>query len=107
MEYIKDSEELERALSAEKAVLYKHSTICGVSLSVKNEVEQFVADHPDIPVYVIDVVAQRPLSREVADRLNIRHESPQAIVIQNARAVWNTSHFDITVDSLATAVKDL
>ena len=107
MEYIKDSVELERALSAEKAVLYKHSTNCGVSLSVKNEVEQFVADHPDIPVYVIDVVAQHPLSREVADRLNIRHESPQAIVIQNTRAVWNTSHFDITVDSLAAAVKDL
>jgi bacillithiol system protein YtxJ len=107
MKYIKESEELERVLNAEKAVLYKHSPICGVSAAAKNEVERFVADHTDIPVYVIDVRAQRQLSREVADRLAIRHESPQAIVIKNARPVWNASHFDITADSLASAVADL
>ncbi len=106
MEYIKELEELERILSADTAILYKHSTICGVSAAAKNEVDQFVADHPDIPVYVIDVRAQRQLSREVADRLQIRHESPQAIVIHNASPVWNTSHFDITAESLAAAVKD-
>jgi bacillithiol system protein YtxJ len=107
LEYIVESEKLERVLGAEKAVLYKHSPICGVSAAVKIEVDQFVADHADIPVYVIDVRAQRSLSREAADRLAIHHESPQAIVIKNARAVWNASHFDITAESLAMAVEDL
>ncbi|MCK4776479.1 MAG: bacillithiol system redox-active protein YtxJ [Candidatus Krumholzibacteria bacterium] len=104
MMYIKEIEELEKVLNAEKAVLYKHSPVCGVSAAVKKEVDLFVLDHSDVPVYVIDVRAQRPLSRETADRLEIRHESPQAIVIINARPVWHASHFDINADSLAAAV---
>lgn len=102
--YIKDFELLEKVLHAEKALLYKHSPICGVSHAAKREIERFVQIHEDILVYAIDVVSERPLSQKAAHRLGIRHESPQAILIVNGRPVWNASHFDITAESLAGAV---
>lgn len=104
IEYITDFERLEQALNAERAVLYKHSPVCGVSAAALREVERFVSIHADVPVYVVDVRAQRPLSQKVALRLDIQHESPQAIVIVRGRPEWNASHFDITVESLESAV---
>jgi bacillithiol system protein YtxJ len=70
-------------------------------------VERFVSIHDEVPVYVVDVRAQGPLSQKVALRLEIRHESPQAIVIVRGRPVWNASHFDITAESLESAVPGL
>jgi bacillithiol system protein YtxJ len=104
LSYIKDFELLEKVLHADKALLYKHSPICGVSHAAKREVERFVQTHDEFPVYAIDVRSQRPISQKAALRLDIRHESPQAILIVNGRAVWNASHFDITAESLAEAV---
>jgi bacillithiol system protein YtxJ len=102
--YIKDFELLEKVLHAEKAILYKHSPICGVSHAAKREVDRFVQTNDDIPVYAIDVRSERHLSQKAAMRLDVRHESPQAILIVNGRSVWNASHFDITAESLADAV---
>ena len=102
--FIKDFEQLEKVLNAEKALLFKHSPICGVSAAVRREVERFVEIHGGVPVYAIDVRSERPLSQKAALRLDVRHESPQAILILDGRATWNASHFEITTESLAEAV---
>jgi bacillithiol system protein YtxJ len=38
----------------------------------------------------------RPVSDTVSQRLGVRHETPQAILIKGGAAVWNASHFRIT-----------
>jgi bacillithiol system protein YtxJ len=68
------------------------------------QVQQFLDSHPEIPVYMVDVVAQQPLSMEAARRLNVRHESPQAIAIVHGEAVWVGSHWEVTAGALAKAV---
>jgi len=54
---------------------------------------------------MVDVIRQRPLSREIAARLGIRHESPQTILIRGGAVGWHASHYDVTADALATQVK--
>ena len=57
-----------------------------------------------IPVFLVDVLSQRPLSQNIAASLGIRHESPQAIVLRRGAPLWHASHYDVTADALAKEV---
>jgi bacillithiol system protein YtxJ len=103
---IKTEEELEKALGAEKAIIFKHSPICGISARAQGEVERFVRENEDVPVYLVDVREQRPLSMQTAEHFGIRHESPQIIVVKNGRPAWDGSHSSITADRLEQIVND-
>lgn len=102
---ITDEQDLDRLFQAELAVLYKHSPTCGVRAAALGEVEAFLSQHPDADVYIIDVLAQRALSRRIAARAGIRHDSPQIILFQQGRPRWNESHYGITAASLAEQFK--
>ncbi|MFQ5747743.1 MAG: bacillithiol system redox-active protein YtxJ [Gemmatimonadota bacterium] len=97
--------EVEEMLDRETAVLFKHSPICGTSARARRQVERFVARNPDTPVYVLDVLEARDLSRRVAERFGIRHESPQAIVLRRGAPIWTGSHFRITARALQREVR--
>ena len=65
---------------------------------------EFVRRRPEVPVYLVDVLGQRPLSQRIAAALSIRHESPQVIVLQAGKPLWHASHYDVTADTLAKEV---
>jgi bacillithiol system protein YtxJ len=96
-----DDEGWARVLEQDLAVLYKHSTRCWASPVAMREVEQFATRHPDVPVYVVDVLFDRILSQRIALDTTVRHESPQVIVLRGGRPVWDASHRDISAESLA------
>lgn len=102
---LRDATELDEVLRAPRVVLYKHSSRCGISTMALLEVRHFAATHPDVPVYQIDVVAQRPLARTIADRLSVKHASPQAILVRSGEATWHASHFGISADALQEALR--
>lgn len=95
--------DLDAAFSAEHFLLFKHSPTCPISAAAFREYELWAGAHPDSPTGWIEVVAERPLARAVAERAGIRHESPQAILLERGRARWNASHGAITVASLEAA----
>lgn len=97
---IRESEQLDTVLSEPVAVLYKHSPLCGASAAAARQVREFMDAHPDVPVYLVDVIRERSLAREVSQRLAVRHESPQAFVLRDGEAVWNGSHSAVTADTL-------
>ncbi|HMV30716.1 MAG: bacillithiol system redox-active protein YtxJ [Gemmatimonadales bacterium] len=82
-------------------LLYKHSTRCGVSLDARVELGEFVAAHPEVTAWQVDVLRQRPLSQEFARLLDIPHQSPQVILLRGGRPLWHTSHQRITRAALA------
>ncbi|MBL0889841.1 MAG: bacillithiol system redox-active protein YtxJ [Gemmatimonadaceae bacterium] len=97
--------ELEALVSAEQPlVIFKHSATCGVSQSVKRRYDAFVQAHPQVPTRLVVVQQERALSDALEDRLRVRHESPQAIVVQRGQVLWHASHGGITADGLARAV---
>lgn len=99
--------DLDAAMGSPLAVIYKHSPICGISNWTVVEVRQFAIDHPDIPVFFLDVVRQRGVSSEIEHRLGVRHESPQVILLRHGEAVWNASHAGVSDAGLRAAVSEV
>ena len=85
-------------------LIFKHSPLCFTSLVAADEVEAFEADHPDVPVRIVNVFATRGLARWLATLLQVKHESPQAILVARGRARWTASHRGVTRTALAEAL---
>ena len=51
------------------------------------------------------VQTHRPVSDAAAERLGLRHETPQAILVRDGKVIWNASHFRITAAHLNNALK--
>jgi bacillithiol system protein YtxJ len=60
-----------------------------------------------VPVYLVDVVKHRPLSRALAERLGVTHASPQAIILKDGVPAWHRSHFDIEAEAMRRVVSHL
>ena len=88
-------------------LVYKHSSRCPISLIAYQEVAQLEEHHPDIPVYLVDVLASRPVSRHVAERTGIVHHSPQLILLVRGEPVWAVSHFDVRAEVLGERLEAL
>ena len=80
-------------------VIFKHSNRCGTSGMAKNRLEK-AGYSGEIDFYILDVIANRPLSLQVAETLGVWHESPQVIVIKNGKAVYDESHIAIRMDDI-------
>jgi bacillithiol system protein YtxJ len=88
--------EAEEVLRKPLAVLFKHSPICPISSDAAEEVEDARFRRADEPFYLVDVIAHRSVSRFIAERTGVEHESPQALVVVNGVVVWHGSHHDVT-----------
>ena len=89
-------------------LLFKHSETCGLSLQAHEEVTALVADATfDVPIHLISVQRSRPVSQAVADRLGVRHQSPQMLLVHDGAVAWHTSHLAITADAVRAAVARL
>lgn len=91
--------------SKENAVLlFKHSTTCPVSAHAYGEFTSF--DWP-VKAYLVKVIQNRAASNEIERDLGVRHESPQAFLINKGEVVWNASHWKITSKDLRKAVESI
>ena len=88
-------------------LIFKHSPTCWISRRAFAEVSLFVDAHPDVPVYLVDVLEQRTLSQQIAEELRIAHASPQVILMAGGAPLWNASHGGVTVRAITTALQSL
>lgn len=94
-----------KAESATQPVLiFKHSTTCSISAMALSRMERNWNDAAGIKPYMLDLLANRSLSRAVADEFNIDHQSPQVLLIQNGECIYNNSHMGISFQALTQAV---
>ncbi|MFP7493284.1 bacillithiol system redox-active protein YtxJ [Terribacillus saccharophilus] len=97
---IQNDEELQDVLNKEAAFyLLKHSLTCPISARAKQEYDRYSLD-TQLPVYTLYVQEARELSNSVAERYDVKHESPQALLFENNQVIWHTSHHDITEAAL-------
>ena len=86
--------------------VFKHSLTCPISSSAWGEFRRFAArpSRPTEAVYaVIEIQRARPVSMALAERTGVRHESPQALLLRDARVVWHASHYNINQTALEKA----
>ena len=91
-------EELEKESFTSPVVLFKHSTRCSISHMAKGRLESSSEGAPEI--YYLDLIRYRDISNEIAERFNVRHESPQIIIIKDGKAVYNASHGGISMNEI-------
>ncbi len=56
-------------------------------------------------MYLVSVQRARAVSNAIAERLGVRHASPQALLVRAGGVRWHTSHLAITVAALQAAVE--
>ena len=89
------------------AVVYKHSPICPTSGLAYEEIRSLRRLQHDVPVYMVDVIQSRPISRYIAERVGVVHASPQAIILRAGVPAWHGSHFDLRAETIARHLQAL
>ena len=84
-------------------VVYKHSTRCSVSSMVKNRLDKDEAP-AGIDFYYLDLIKHRDISNKIAETFQVRHQSPQVLIINNGKCTFNESHSAIHFDDIEKAV---
>jgi bacillithiol system protein YtxJ len=100
MEILRETTEFDRLLRAPLAIVFKHSTSCGISAQAHREVERFLVNNPKRAFHKVEVVESRVVSDYIASKTGVRHESPQLLVLRNGDVVWHGSHSRITVEAI-------
>jgi len=77
-------------------LIYKHSHRCSICFLAKEELEKVAEELNSIAdLYIVNVINQREVSNSIASKLEVRHESPQVIILKNKKVVWNGSHWSV------------
>lgn len=98
-----------REESKEKRILiFKHSTRCNISRTTLDRLERNWndAEMTHIKPYFLDLLSYRNISNQIAEEFGVEHESPQILIIENQRAVYDRSHFEIDYHQIKEAVKN-
>jgi bacillithiol system protein YtxJ len=103
-------EDLDRTLeSTETAplLIYKHSLTCGTSAFALEQLTRLTSSDTSLPIHLVPVQKARAVSDAIADRLDLRHESPQLILVDKGTVRWHASHFRVTADRVRDALQEL
>jgi bacillithiol system protein YtxJ len=110
-------DELHRLLAESESrpvLLFKHSYTCGASLEALEEIVAHLNERgpngaaaPRPPQYaMVTVQTHRAVSNAIAQKLGIRHETPQALLVKDGRVVWSASHFRVTAAAVEDALRN-
>lgn len=103
LNHISQLDEINTASNKEKIMIFKHSTRCSISVSALNRIERNWNNENDtvkIKPYYLDLITHRDISNKIAQHWNIEHESPQVLVIENEKCIYNNSHLGIDYNEL-------
>ena len=101
---IESQKDLDAAIeksSQQKVLIFKHSTRCFISKTVLRSFEkQMQESDKNFGYYFLDLLAYRSISNEIESRFDVVHQSPQLIVLENGKAIYNASHQNIDLDKI-------
>jgi len=106
LESMDDLDRLFEQATGEPVLVFKHSTRCPISSAALREYEEFLQNRSEgKPLCaMVLVVEHRPVSLEFANKSGVPHQSPQAVLLKDGKAVFDASHGSITAKALAEAV---
>lgn len=85
------------AASARKPqLIFKHSTRCSISEAAKYRLDADLDALKSVcDVHYLDLISYRDISKLVAERFDVVHQSPQVILVKGGSPVYVRSHYDI------------
>lgn len=96
---LKDLNEISRT---KLCLLFKYSSRCASSSLALDRLErEWNSDEmQEVQPYFLDLIKYRNLSDLIASNYEVRHESPQVLLIENGNSVFDTSHFWIKYENI-------
>jgi bacillithiol system protein YtxJ len=73
--------------------VFKHSVRCSISAMALNRLQE---SSKKMNIYIIDVINNRDISNEVEKKFDVRHQSPQLLVVIGGNCKYHTSHMGVT-----------
>jgi len=87
-------------------VILKHSNACPVSASAFKRVSDAVQKGALLnPVYFVVIQEHRDISNQIEVDTDVKHESPQIIIIRSGHSVYHASHNAIDPEKIAAALE--
>lgn len=82
-------------------LILKHSRTCGISAQAIDDIYAWLGKVAAVGTsYIVTVQTDRHVANAITDRLGIRHESPQALVLRDGSVAWHASHFRVTASAI-------
>jgi bacillithiol system protein YtxJ len=112
LEHVDELHRLIAESASRPVLLFKHSHTCGVSMEALDELVTHLNEYagagtapdPSLQYAMVTVQTHRAVSNAVAQKLGVRHETPQALLIRDGRVVWSASHFRVTAAAMLDAI---
>jgi bacillithiol system protein YtxJ len=107
VEHVDELHRLIAESDSRPVLLFKHSYTCGVSMEALEELVSHMSETATGAQYaMVTVQTHRAVSNAVAQKLGVRHETPQALLIRDGRVVWSASHFRVTAAAVEDAIRN-
>ena len=85
--------EINELSANERVMILKFSPVCSISIITKMLLErEWNNDMMNMKTYIVNVLSSRELSKKIAVEYNIEHESPQCLIIENAKCITHFNH---------------
>ena len=75
-------------------LIFKHSTRCSISKMVLSRFER-EHNNTEMKMYFLDLLAHREISNQISEDFDVKHESPQVLIIMNGQCIAHASHNSI------------
>jgi len=102
MQELSSTDQADALIDSDQPVwIFKDSSTCPISKSARDGVTGYSQDHPDEPIGQVVVQNHRGVSNHIAERLDVKHQTPQIILVRSGQALWDASHFKITAKAMS------
>jgi bacillithiol system protein YtxJ len=85
-------------------IILKHSTTCSISKMALARLER-AATPEHIDFHFLDLLKYRSISKAIAEKFNVFHESPQILLIKNGECIYDESHGGIQMEEIEAQAK--
>lgn len=89
-------------------LIFKYSSRCSLSRLALDRLERSwnETEMGGIKPYFLDLITYREISNRIAHIFDVVHESPQVLIIDNEKAVYDQSHMAIDYQEIKDKVKN-
>ena len=101
-------EKIQEESKTKSILIFKHSSRCSISQLALDRLERKwkSQETSHIKPYFLDLISFRGTSDCVAQKFDVEHESPQVLIIENGKVIYDRSHFDIDYDKILAASRN-
>jgi bacillithiol system protein YtxJ len=106
LQTIQQLEEIIEQSQERPILIFKHSTRCSISAMAWDRLKRNwkSEDEEKVSLFYLDLITYRSISNTLAELFQVRHESPQVILIHQGKAIYNASHMGIQYQEIMERV---